>query len=72
MANKVIYSSYFIRRAKALKKKHASLTADLAILENSLINNPKQGDDLGAGLRKVRLAVQSKGKAAGIELLPTW
>lgn len=62
MANKVIYSSHFIRKAKFLKKKHASLTSDLAALEESLINNPKQGDDLGAGLYKVRLAIKSKGK----------
>lgn len=62
MPNKVIYSSYFIRRAKTLKKKHASLTSDLAALEKSLIDNPHQGDDLGAGLYKVRVAIKSKGK----------
>ncbi|HAL82923.1 MAG TPA: addiction module toxin RelE [Mucilaginibacter sp.] len=62
MANEIIYSAVFIRRAKDLKKKHASLTSDLDILEKSLIDNPKQGDDLGGGLYKVRLAIKSKGK----------
>ena len=62
MANKVVYSSAFVRKAKYLKKKHASLTSDLEILEKSLIDNPKQGADLGAGLYKVRLAIKSKGK----------
>jgi hypothetical protein len=62
MANRIVYSAVFIRRAKDLKKKHASLTSDLDELEKSLINNPKQGDDLGGGLYKVRLAIKSKGK----------
>lgn len=62
MANKVIYSQVFIRKAKELKKKHTSLTSDLDELEKVLIDNPKQGTDLGGGLFKVRLAVKSKGK----------
>jgi hypothetical protein len=62
MANKIIYSSIFIRKAKALKKKHSSLTSDLEALEEVLIKNPKQGEDLGAGLYKIRLRVTSKGK----------
>jgi hypothetical protein len=62
MANEIIYSAVFIRRAKDLKKKHVSLTSDLDRLEKSLIDNPKQGEDLGGGLYKVRLAIKSKGK----------
>ncbi|TWR27535.1 hypothetical protein FPZ43_13760 [Mucilaginibacter pallidiroseus] len=62
MANQVIYSSVFIRKAKALKKRHISLVDDLKDLERSLIANPVQGDNLGSGLYKVRLAVTSKGK----------
>jgi hypothetical protein len=70
MANKIIYSSIFIRKAKDLKKKHASLTSDLEVLEESLIDNPKQGVDLGGSLYKVRIAIKSKGKgkAVAIEL----
>ena len=71
MANKVIYSSYFVRKAKFLKKKHPSLTSDLLTLEESLIAEPRQGDDLGAGLYKVRLAIKSKnkGKSGGYRVI---
>ncbi|HWZ04909.1 type II toxin-antitoxin system RelE/ParE family toxin [uncultured Mucilaginibacter sp.] len=71
MGNKIRYSSLFVRKAKILKKKHASLKADLAILEKSLIDNPKQGDDLGAGIYKVRLAIKSKnkGKSGGYRVI---
>lgn len=62
MANRVIYSSHFVRKAKDLNKKHSSFKADLEALEQGLLVNPKQGDNLGAGLYKVRLAVKSKGK----------
>jgi len=62
MANRVIYSAIFVRKAKILKKKHPSLTSDLAALETSLIANRKQGDNLGASLYKVRLSIKSKGK----------
>jgi hypothetical protein len=60
MPNRIIYSSIFIRKAKNLKKKHVSLTSDLATLEESLIENPKQGSDLGGGVYKVRLAIKVK------------
>jgi mRNA-degrading endonuclease RelE of RelBE toxin-antitoxin system len=62
MANQIIYSKIFIRKAKELKKRHPSLVTDLEELEKNLLENPKQGGDLGAGLHKVRLAVKSKGK----------
>lgn len=62
MANKVIYTPIFIRKARTLKKKHLSLTDDLEKIEASLIKNPKQGVDLGSGLYKLRLAIASKGK----------
>lgn len=62
MANHIIYTPVFIRKAKILKKKHISLTDDLEQLANSLTQNPRQGVDLGNGLYKIRLAVKSKGK----------
>ena len=62
MANRIEYSTIFIRKAKSLKKRHPSLTSDLEELEKDLINTPRQGVDLGNGLYKVRLAVKSKGK----------
>lgn len=62
MANEVVYSRIFIRKAKELKKRHPSLVNDLEDLEKNLLEDPRQGADLGAGLYKVRLAVKSKGK----------
>jgi len=62
MANEVIYSNVFIKKAKVYKKKYLSLVEDLYELEEKLLENPQQGTDLGAGLYKIRLAVKSKGK----------
>ncbi len=62
MANEVIYSAVFIKKAKIYKKKYLSLIEDLYELEAKLIADPHQGNDLGAGLYKIRLAVKSKGK----------
>ena len=62
MANSVIYTHTFVKRAKQFKKKHPSLTDDLAQLEKVLLHNPQQGADLGGGLYKIRLAVKSKGR----------
>ncbi|WP_293307334.1 hypothetical protein, partial [Pedobacter sp. UBA5917] len=62
MANEVIYSDVFIKKAKVYKKKYLSLVEDLYELEEKLLENPQQGNDLGAGLYKIRLAVKSKGK----------
>ena len=52
----------FVRQMKRYAKKYRSLANDFADFLNSLHKNPFQGDDLGKGLRKVRLAVTSKGK----------
>ncbi|MBO7489788.1 MAG: type II toxin-antitoxin system RelE/ParE family toxin [Bacteroidales bacterium] len=52
----------FVRQMKRYAKKYRSLTEDYAEFLKSLRTNPFQGDDLGKGLRKVRLAVASKGK----------
>jgi hypothetical protein len=71
MANQVIYTPLFIKRAKHLKKKHPSLPDDLEELIEDLIINPKQGVDLGGGLFKIRLAVKSKskGKSGGYRII---
>ena len=62
MPNSVLYSSRFIKKVKEVAKKHSSFVADLEELEQSLIDNPMQGNSLGAGLYKIRLALKSKGK----------
>lgn len=62
MANAIIYSAVFIKKAKVYKKKYISLVEDLYELEEKLLENPQLGNDLGAGLYKIRMAIKSKGK----------
>ena len=55
-------SSYFANEAKRLAKHYPSFKNDYNEFLNSLKENPYQGDDLGNGVRKVRMAIASKGK----------
>lgn len=52
----------FKRQVRHLIKKYRSLPEDLRRLQLELTNNPTQGDDLGGEVRKVRMAISSKGK----------
>ncbi len=52
----------FERSAKALAKKHRSLAKDLENLISILEENPFQGDELTPGVRKIRMAISSKGR----------
>lgn len=52
----------FEREIKRLSKRYRTITQDYADLLESLRENPTQGVDLGKGLRKVRMAISSKGK----------
>ena len=61
MANVRTFSS-FDRKVKRLLKKHSSLIDDIINLGEVLSQNPTQGESLGAGLYKVRMASESKGK----------
>lgn len=55
-------SAEFSRQFKRLAKKYKSLGNDYLAFRKELSENPFQGDDLGGGVRKVRMAVASKGK----------
>ena len=57
-----VLSDEFIRQFKRLAKKYSSLVNDYGILKKELCKNPFQGDDLGNGVRKVRMSITSKGK----------
>lgn len=57
-----ILSDEFLRQFKRLAKKYSSLVNDYGILKKELCKNPFQGDDLGNGVRKVRMSISSKGK----------
>ena len=52
----------FKRQFRRLSKKYHSLTNDLETFQEELKKNPFQGSDLGGGVRKIRMAIGSKGK----------
>lgn len=52
----------FKRQARRLTKKYKSLKDDLKSFRDDLSENPFQGTDLGGGVRKIRMAIASKGK----------
>lgn len=56
------YVESCLRELKRLSKKYRSLPDDMEILEEKLKENPTLGIDLGHNLRKIRLAITSKGK----------
>lgn len=68
---RVIPFREFNRRAKRLLKKHRSLLQELQQLTDSLETDPRQGESLGAGLYKIRLASASKGggKSGGFRVI---
>ena len=57
-----ILSDEFIRQFKRLAKKYSSLLNDYDIFKEELRKNPFQGNDMGNGVRKVRMTITSKGK----------
>ena len=68
---KIIPQPTFIREAKRLAKKYKSFKNDLKQLSDMLTDNPIEGDDLGGGLRKVRMAIsdKNKGKSHGARII---
>ena len=52
----------FLTQSKRLSKKYHSLKSDLRLFRKSLEEDPFQGSNLGKGVRKVRMAIASKGK----------
>jgi len=59
---RIVNTPRFRKDAKHLSKKYKSLADDFIRLYDDLQNNPLLGVDLGRGVRKVRLAISSKGK----------
>lgn len=61
----------FIRQAKKLSKKYKSLKDDLNNFKEELIKNPFQGVELTPGIRKIRMAIKSKGggKSKGARII---
>ncbi len=59
---KISYTDTFARSLKRLSKHYRSLKEDYISFLAFLKENPFEGADLGMGLRKVRMAITSKGK----------
>lgn len=62
MNYRIILDAPFKKEVKRLAKKYRSLKNDLEALQEELLTNPQTGVDLGGGLRKVRMAIGSKGR----------
>ncbi len=58
----VLISDNFRREVKRYLKKFRTLKEELASLQISLIENPKQGIKIAEDTYKIRLASKSKGK----------
>ena len=52
----------FEKEAKRLGKRYPSLIEDIKHLGKEILDNPHLGIDLGGGLRKIRMAITSKGR----------
>ena len=58
----VSVSSDFAKEAKRLAKKYPSFKQDYKEFLESIKDNPLQGDEISKNIRKVRMAIKSKGK----------
>ena len=57
-----ILTTTFLTESKHLGKRYRSLKDDLAVFKQSLQENPFQGVELTPGIRKIRMAIGSKGR----------
>lgn len=62
MSFNVLPTPRFERSFKALAKRHRSLKQDILEFIASLSSNPFQGDELCPNIRKIRMAIISKGR----------
>ena len=62
MNYEIVPTEFFNRQAKKLTKKYRSFLDDLEEFKKELLKNPTGGDDLGNNIRKVRMAIASKGR----------
>lgn len=67
----IIPTPDFERSFKALAKRHRSLKKDILDFSESLQENPFQGIELSPGIRKIRMAITSKGngKSGGVRII---
>lgn len=58
----VITTPGFEKAFRILAKRHRSLKQDILVFIKSLQENPFQGDEICRGVRKIRMAIASKGR----------
>lgn len=58
----VLLTPDFEKSFKALAKRHRSLKTDILVFTQTLRQNPFQGDELMPGIRKIQMAITSKGR----------
>ena len=71
MSFRIIPTPTFAKSLKALAKRHKSMRADMEEFTKSLEENPLQGAELIPGVRKIRMAIKSKGggKSGGARII---
>lgn len=71
MSFKVIPTPTFAKSLKALAKRHRSLKEDVKAFVAELERDPLQGGELTAGIRKISMAIKSKGagKSGGARVI---
>lgn len=62
MSFKIITSEYVDKEIKRLSKRYKSFKADLIGFQQELLENPYQGVEIAPNIRKVRMAISSKGR----------
>ena len=62
MSFEIIPTPDFEKSFKTLAKRHRSLKEDFREFSEELKRNPFQGDELSPGIRKIRMAIASKGR----------
>lgn len=62
MSYNIHVSKYFAKEAKRLAKKYPSFKQDYAEFLDNLREEPLQGVELTSGIRKIRMALKSKGR----------